>query len=243
MLQDAKDAFREAATSSLDGALNIYPVQMSPIDWFQSLSTSFTMEDLTSDLEIIFQQINAKSRLLNTLQARLATLQFPPKNDFKALQSVVEQARSAYGKVRSHLQKMHTSNIISLAQRFLSAADFSSTVHSLHKPPNSISLRVRSRASKRPQTQLLLLTRSTTMPLARNQQLCNLIVYPPLACDFSTLMLVIRSIKHNTGTNTAIPRFARVSLGVCGCLDLALHPSAVSTILYGSELQRFHVDF
>lgn len=63
------------------------------------------------------------------------------------------------------------------------------------------------------------------MPVARNQQLCNLIVYLPLACDFSTLMLVIRSIKHNMGTNTAIPRFARISLGVCGCLDLALHPS------------------
>lgn len=62
MLQDAKNAFRETATSSLDGALNIHPVQMSPIDWFQSLSTSFTMEDLTSDPEIIFQQINVKSR-------------------------------------------------------------------------------------------------------------------------------------------------------------------------------------
>ena len=91
-----------------------------------------------------------KSRLHNTLQARLATLQFPSKNDFKALQSVVEQAQSMYGKVRSHLQKIHTSNIISLAQRFLSAADFSSMVHSLHKPPNSISLRVRSQASKQP---------------------------------------------------------------------------------------------
>ena len=32
MLQDAKDAFREAATSSLDDALNIYPIQTSPID-------------------------------------------------------------------------------------------------------------------------------------------------------------------------------------------------------------------
>ena len=32
ILQDAKDAFREAATSSLDDALNIYPIQTSPID-------------------------------------------------------------------------------------------------------------------------------------------------------------------------------------------------------------------
>ena len=123
MLQDAKDAFREAATSSLDGALNIYPVQMSPIDWFQSLSTSFTMEDLTSDPEIIFQQINAKSRLLDALQARLATLQLTPKNDLKALHSAVEQAQSTYNKAQSDLQKTYTSNIISLAQSFVSAAN------------------------------------------------------------------------------------------------------------------------
>jgi len=51
-----KDAFCEAATNSLDGAMNIYPVQMFPIDWFLSLSTSFAIEDLTSDREIIFQQ-------------------------------------------------------------------------------------------------------------------------------------------------------------------------------------------
>ena len=123
MLQDAKDAFREAATSSLDGALNIYPVQMSPIDWFKSLSTSFTMEDLTLDPEIIFQQINTKSRLLDTLQARLATLQLAPKNDLKALHSAVEQAQSAYNKAQSNFQKTYTSNIISFAQSFVSAAN------------------------------------------------------------------------------------------------------------------------
>ena len=123
MLQDAKDAFREAATSSLDGAMNIYPVQMSPIDWFQGLSTSFTMEDLTSDPDIITQQIDAKSKLLDLLQSRLAALQLSPKNDIKALRSAVEAAQSTYSKAQSELQKTYTSNVISLAESYVSAAN------------------------------------------------------------------------------------------------------------------------
>jgi len=96
---------------------------MFPIDWFLSLSTSFAIEDLTSNREISFQQINAKSRLLDTLQVRLAALQFVPKNDLKALQSAVEQAQSAYNKTQSDLRKTYTGNIISLAQSFVAAAN------------------------------------------------------------------------------------------------------------------------
>lgn len=47
VLQDAKDSLREASASPLDGALKVYPVQMSPIDWVEALSMSFTMEELT----------------------------------------------------------------------------------------------------------------------------------------------------------------------------------------------------
>ena len=72
-----------------------------------------------SDPKIIFQKINAKSRLLDT---RLATLQLAPKN-VKALQSAFEQAQSAYNKAQSDLQKTYISNIISLAQSLVSAAN------------------------------------------------------------------------------------------------------------------------
>ena len=123
MLQDAKDSFREAATSSLDGAMNIYPVQMSPIDWFQGLSTSFTMEDLTQDPEVIYQQINAKSKLLDLLQSRLAALQISPKKDIGALKSALDEAQSTYSKAQSDLQKTYTSNVISLANAAVNASN------------------------------------------------------------------------------------------------------------------------
>ncbi|KAJ7255631.1 hypothetical protein C8J57DRAFT_1075307, partial [Mycena rebaudengoi] len=74
-LQNAKDSLRELAMSSLDGSMKVYPVQMTPLDWFQGLSTSFTMEDLTQDPEAIRSQINAKSQQLDTLNAQLVALQ------------------------------------------------------------------------------------------------------------------------------------------------------------------------
>jgi hypothetical protein len=123
LLQDAKDALRETSTSSLDGAMNIYPVQMMPIDWFQSLSTSFTTEDLTSDRDLIYQQIHAKSKLLDLLQSRLAALQFSPKHDLIPLKLAAEQAQSEYSKCQSNLQTTYSSNVLSLAQSFVSAAN------------------------------------------------------------------------------------------------------------------------
>ena len=93
------------------------------IDWSQSLSKSFTMRYFTSDPDIIFQQINATSPLLHTLQARLATLQLAPKNDLKALHSAVKQAQSAYNKAQSDFQKTYTSKSISVSRSFVPAAD------------------------------------------------------------------------------------------------------------------------
>ncbi|KIJ90210.1 hypothetical protein K443DRAFT_15285 [Laccaria amethystina LaAM-08-1] len=122
LLQDAKDALREAACSSLDGAMKIYPVQMMPIDWFQSLSTSFTMEDLTSNSDAIYQQIDAKSKHLDVLQARLAALQLSPKNDLKELKLAAELAQSEYSKSQSNLEKAYTSNVISLAKAAVSVS-------------------------------------------------------------------------------------------------------------------------
>ncbi|KAJ7839338.1 hypothetical protein B0H14DRAFT_2185349, partial [Mycena olivaceomarginata] len=61
-LQSAKDSLREAAMSSLDGSMKVYPVQMTHLDWFEGLSTAFTMEDLTPDPEVIRTQMDTKSQ-------------------------------------------------------------------------------------------------------------------------------------------------------------------------------------
>ena len=115
-LQDAKDSLRESATSSLDGSMKIYPIQMSPIDWFQSLSTSFTMEDLTMNADVIAQQLDIKSRQIDDLNARLALIQANPKESVKDLQDKLDRARLAYDSASADLSTRYTSNVISLAK-------------------------------------------------------------------------------------------------------------------------------
>ena len=120
-LQNAKDALRRSASSSLDGSLKVYPVQMQPIDWYQSLDTNFTMEDLTADPDLIEQQIDAKSKALDVLQTRLAIIQHSPTTDLKDLQDKLDAAESAYDKAQAELSTTYTSNIISLAQTCINA--------------------------------------------------------------------------------------------------------------------------
>ena len=120
-LQDAKDALRQSASSSLDGSLKVYPVQMQPIDWYQSLDTNFTMEDLTADPDLIEQQIDAKSKALDVLQSRLGVIQHSPTTDLKDLQDKLDAAESAYDKAQADLSATYTSNVISLAQTCINA--------------------------------------------------------------------------------------------------------------------------
>ena len=122
-LQDAKDALRESAMSSLDGSMKIYPIQMTPVDWFQSLSTSFNMEDLTSKQDVIEQQLSIKSKLVEDLNLRLALIQSNPKQSVKELQQKFDFAQEAYDNASADLSTRYTSNVISLAKTFINKSN------------------------------------------------------------------------------------------------------------------------
>ncbi|TCD66804.1 hypothetical protein EIP91_000940 [Steccherinum ochraceum] len=115
-LQDAKDALREAAMSSLDGSLNVYPVQMTPIDWFEGLSTSFTMEDLTQDPELIVQQIRAKSTQVDVLNSQLTALRFGSQGDPDELRETVVSAQERLDDAQADLALKYSTNVISMVK-------------------------------------------------------------------------------------------------------------------------------
>ncbi|TCD60728.1 hypothetical protein EIP91_009622 [Steccherinum ochraceum] len=115
-LQDAKDALREAAMSSMDGSLKVYPVQMTPIDWFEGLSTSFTMEDLTQDPELIVQQIRAKSTQLDVLNSQLVALQFGSQGDPDEFRDTVRLAQERLDSAQANLALKYSSNVIAMVK-------------------------------------------------------------------------------------------------------------------------------
>ncbi|KAF7341730.1 ZnMc domain-containing protein [Mycena sanguinolenta] len=102
-LQDAKDSLREAAMSSLDGSMSIYPVQLTPLDWFAGLSTSFTLEDLTQNPELVALQMGAKG-------------------DPTALKEQVLGAQNAVDDAQSALAQNFSNNVIEMAKTCLDAA-------------------------------------------------------------------------------------------------------------------------
>ncbi|TCD66802.1 hypothetical protein EIP91_000938 [Steccherinum ochraceum] len=115
-LQDAKDSLREAAMSSMDGSLKVYPVQMTPIDWFEGLSTSFTMEDLTQDPELIVQQIRAKSTQLDVLNSQLTALRFGSQGDPEEMRDAVASAQARLDSAQSNLALKYSSNVIAMVK-------------------------------------------------------------------------------------------------------------------------------
>ncbi|THH31486.1 hypothetical protein EUX98_g2707 [Antrodiella citrinella] len=115
-LQDAKDSLREAAMSSLDGSLNVYPVQMTPIDWFEGLSTSFKLEDLTQNPDLIFQQIKAKSQQLDVLNQQLTALQFGARGDPAQLRQAVATAQESLDDAQASLAMKYSSNVLAMVK-------------------------------------------------------------------------------------------------------------------------------
>ncbi|KAI0071193.1 hypothetical protein K474DRAFT_1712673 [Panus rudis PR-1116 ss-1] len=120
-LQDAKDSLREGAMSSLDGTMKVYPVQLTPIDWFESLSTSFTMEDLTTDPELIWRQIVAKSKSMDTLNMQLAALRGNAGGDIQDLETKVAEAKTAWNQKQAELANKYTQNVLNMAKTCIDA--------------------------------------------------------------------------------------------------------------------------
>jgi len=123
LLQDAKDALRNSASSSLDGSMMVYPVQLQPIDWFQGLSTNFTVEDLFMNSDLIEQALDAKSKQLDILNTRLAHLQRNPTSGhgFEELQGMIDAAQTMYDKAQVQLYTTYTNNVTSLAKTCINA--------------------------------------------------------------------------------------------------------------------------
>lgn len=123
LLQEAKDALRESASTSLDGSMRVYPVQLQPIDWFQGLSTNFTVEDLFMNPDLIAQALDAKSKQLDILNTQLAHLHRNPSSghDFEELQGMIDAAQSMYDKAQVELYTTYTNNVTSLAKTCINA--------------------------------------------------------------------------------------------------------------------------
>lgn len=73
-LQTAKGNARSSVRRSLDGSMDVYPVQFQPSNWFRALSPNFSPKDLTLDPEFLTRIYQTKLTMLSTLETELGVL-------------------------------------------------------------------------------------------------------------------------------------------------------------------------
>jgi hypothetical protein len=121
-LQDAKDAFRQSALSSVHTASSVWPVAMQPTDWFEALDTGFTREDLSQDPALIEAALKAKAQLIDTLETQMANLRGFNKGDATAAKQNMVDAAAARESAMAALQQKYTASTISAVKLALDVA-------------------------------------------------------------------------------------------------------------------------
>lgn len=115
-LQDAKDAFRSSAVSSLYGASRVYPVLMSPVDWSEALDTGFSLEDLAENPDMLMMTIKTKSSKLDTLKQQLSLLIGSAEGDVTTLRTAMEKKAEVVQAKEAALREKYKDSTIELAK-------------------------------------------------------------------------------------------------------------------------------
>jgi hypothetical protein len=74
ILATTKENRRSSVRRSMDGSMEVLPVQLQPSNWFESLSPNFSPTDLTLSPEFLKLQLQQKQALLSSLEAELRFL-------------------------------------------------------------------------------------------------------------------------------------------------------------------------
>lgn len=125
-LQDAKDAMRESALSSVYTASAVYPVAMQPADWFEALDTGFTREDLSQDPELIRASIQAKGQLIDNLDNQIANLRAFSAGDPAESKAAMDEAARKRDAAMGKLSQAYTASSIAAVKLAIDVAVASS---------------------------------------------------------------------------------------------------------------------
>ncbi len=96
-LENAKTNLRTSVRRRLDGSGDVYPVSLSPSDWFRALTPNYSPQDLLADANFLTMQYQQKKQILASLQSELRLLmsqQIDPKQ-IQALENSIANKRKA----------------------------------------------------------------------------------------------------------------------------------------------------
>lgn len=103
-LEEARQTLTNAGKLTPDGGY-VYPVKLSPTNWFELLDTSFTPADLLDDPDVISQKLKGLSQRRLDLSAQIEELSalVPDDSELAALKNEVDTARNTLSSAENSL--------------------------------------------------------------------------------------------------------------------------------------------
>lgn len=123
-LENAKTNLRTSVRRRLDGSGDVYPVSLSPSDWFRALTPNYSPQDLLADANFLTMQYQQKKQTLASLQSELRLLmsqQIDPKQ-IQALENSIANKQKALSEKEKEFAGLYGESTVKIVKLALEMA-------------------------------------------------------------------------------------------------------------------------
>lgn len=123
-LENAKTNLRTSVRRRLDGSGDVYPVSLSPSDWFRALTPNYSPQDLLADASFLTMQYQQKKQTLASLQSELRLLmsqQIDPKQ-IQALENSIANKQKALSEKEKEFAGLYGESTVKIVKLALEMA-------------------------------------------------------------------------------------------------------------------------
>ena len=123
-LESAKTNMRTCVRRRVDGSGEIFPVTLSPTNWFRALTPNYSPKDLLTDPDFLRQQYFQKKSTLEMFKAELAALSSRQTNpaDIEKIKKEMEDSKTELANIEKESFKTYSESQVQIAKLALQIA-------------------------------------------------------------------------------------------------------------------------
>ncbi len=132
-LETAKTNLRTSVRRRIDGSGEVYPVSLSPSDWFRALTPNYSPKDLLADPDFVMLEYQQKKAVLTALQNDLRILlsQQASTDVISNLQTQIDNGRKELDRLEGEYAQQYGESAVSVIKLVLQVVSNGSTAEFL----------------------------------------------------------------------------------------------------------------
>lgn len=132
-LETAKTNLRTSVRRRIDGSGEVYPVSLSPSDWFRALTPNYSPKDLLADPDFVMLEYQQKKAVLTALQNDLRILlsQQASPDVISNLQTQIDNGRKELDRLEGEYAQQYGESAVSVIKLVLQVVSNGSTAEFL----------------------------------------------------------------------------------------------------------------